>query len=183
MDHMTRYIARNRRSLSPDRGRGFAGGGRARRGKLFDSGQFQLLLLALIGDGERHGYELMRTIEERTGGVYVPSPGVVYPTLTLLQDMDLVRETEPGGARKSFAVTEAGQQLLTERAEQVQMLTTRLDALGSKAARADSAPIRRAMGNLKQVLMDRLSKSGTTDENILEAARIIDDVAGRIERM
>jgi DNA-binding PadR family transcriptional regulator len=142
-----------------------------------------LVLLGLIGEGERHGYELMRDIEERTGGVYVPSPGVVYPTLTLLQDMGLVRETESGGARKSFTITPDGKTMLAEQAEQIQSLIARLDAIGRKVARADSAPVRRAMGNLKQVLMDRLSKSGTTDEHILEAARIIDEVAGRIERM
>lgn len=178
--------AQTGRDHPTDRGDADIGGygsGRQRRGKLFDSEQFQLLLLSLIGDDERHGYELMKLIEQRTGGTYVPSPGVVYPTLTLLQEMGLVQETKPDGPRKSFSLTEAGKQMLAERAEQANALISRLDAMGRKAAIADSTPVRRAMGNLKQALMDRLSRSETTDEHILEAARIIDEVAGRIERM
>src|SRR5262250_1986022 len=60
-------------------------GGRRRR--VFDSGELRLVLLKLISDQPRHGYELIRAIEELSGGSYVPSPGMVYPTLTLLQDM------------------------------------------------------------------------------------------------
>lgn len=183
MRHVFHHSHGRSSDFTPHRQRGFGGGGRVRRGKLFDSGQFQLLLLGLIGNEERHGYELMRAIEERTGGVYVPSPGVVYPTLTLLQEMGLVRETQEGGARKSFAITDEGREKLAVSTDQVQALIARLDALGSKASRADITPVRRAMGNLKQVLMDRFSKADTTDTQVLEVARIIDEVAGRIERM
>ncbi len=176
----------NRSRFEPGHRHGMGGGGhdrRPRRGKLFDSRQLQLLLLRLIGDGERHGYELMRDIEERTGGVYAPSPGVVYPTLTMLLEMGLLREVEAPGARKIFAMTDAGKAKLAENADKAEALIERLDTLGSRAARADSAPVRRAVANLRQVLMDRLAKPGTTDQHILEAARIIDEVAGKIERM
>jgi len=163
--------------------RGMGGGGRGRRGKLFDSAQFQLLMLALIGDDERHGYELMRDIEARTGGAYAPSPGVVYPTLTLLADTGLIAETEAEGARKAYRVTDAGREKLAENAEQVEAILERLDAIGSRVEKADSAPVRRAMGNLRQVIFTKLTKSGTTEDQILEAARIIDEAAGRIERL
>lgn len=157
--------------------------GRARRGKLFDAKQIQLLLLSLIGDEPRHGYELMRLIEERTGGTYAPSPGVVYPTLTLLQEMGLIEETGTTGARKSYSITSIGREALAESAKKVESLLARLDAIADQAANTEAAPVRRAMGNLRQVLVDRLAKAGTTDEHILEAARLIDEVAGRIERM
>ncbi len=183
MTHHTCHAHHHRSREGAERLRGLAGGGRSRRGKLFDSGQFQLILLGLIGDGERHGYELMREIEERTRGIYTPSPGVVYPTLTLLVDMGLIEETAASGTRKTFRITDEGRTLLEERSGQVEMLQTRLDAIGNKAGRADSAPTRRAMANLRHVLMDRLSKPGTTDKHMLEAARMIDEVAGNIERM
>lgn len=160
-----------------------AGGGHVRRSKLFDSEQFQLVLLSLIGDRERHGYELMRDIEERTRGVYTPSPGIVYPTLTLLVEMGMIEDTQTGGTRKSFRITGEGREFLEERSKEVEMVHGRLDAIGDKAGRADSAPARRAMTNLRQVLMDRMSKPGTTDAHMLEAARMIDEVAGNIERM
>ena len=66
------------------------------RRRVFDSGELQLVLLKLIADQPRHGYELIRAIEELTGGAYVPSPGVIYPTLTLLQDMGRIEEATAG---------------------------------------------------------------------------------------
>lgn len=183
MNHFIRRLRQHRNPDGNERSRAVAGGGHSRRSKLFDSAQFQLLLLSLIDHKERHGYELMREIEERTRGIYTPSPGIVYPTLTLLVEMGMIEETDTGGNRKSFRITGEGRKLLEERAKQVTMLHGRLDAISDKAGRADSAPARRAMTNLRQVLMDRLSKPGTTDAHMLEAARMIDEVAGNIERM
>lgn len=173
-----RFGSERRHELS---GGGF--GSRPRRGKIFDAAQFQLILLRLIAEQERHGYELMREIEARTGGAYTPSPGVVYPTLTLLLDMGLVAEAEGSGARKTFTITDAGREAIAERTEEADALFARLDALGSAQQNADSTPVRRAMGNLRQVLEARLSKSTTTDQHILEAARLIDEAASQIERM
>ena len=70
------------------------GRGRGGRGKrrMFESGELRLVLLKLIADQPRHGYDLIRAIEELTHGSYAPSPGVVYPTLTMLQDMGLIQE-------------------------------------------------------------------------------------------
>ena len=76
---------------------GGRGGGRRR---MFESGELRLVLLKLIADEPRHGYDLIRAIEELTGGEYAPSPGVVYPTLTMLQDMGLIEEAAGEGARK-----------------------------------------------------------------------------------
>src|SRR5580704_16826263 len=85
-----------------DEGRG------GRRRRVLDSTELRLVLLKLIADQPRHGYDLIRAIEELTGGFYVPSPGVVYPTLTLLQEMGHIEETPSEGARKAFTVTAAG---------------------------------------------------------------------------
>ena len=70
-------------------------GRRGRRSRrMFESGELRLVLLKLIVDEPRHGYDLIRAIEELTGGEYAPSPGVIYPTLTLLQDMGLIEEAK-----------------------------------------------------------------------------------------
>ena len=85
------------------------GARRGRRAKrIFESGELRLVLLALIAEQPRHGYDLIRAIEEMTGGEYAPSPGIVYPTLTMLQEMGLVDEAAGEGARKPFQITEAG---------------------------------------------------------------------------
>src|SRR3954467_226608 len=77
-------------------GRGERGGGRRR---MFDGGELRLVLLALLEEQPRHGYDLIREIEERTGGSYAPSPGVVYPTLTMLDEMGQIDEVKEEGSR------------------------------------------------------------------------------------
>lgn len=181
--HFHPYHHRHFRSRFDHMRRPGGGAGGGRRGKLFDSAQFQLLVLALIGDEQRHGYELMREIEARTGSAYVPSPGVVYPTLTLLTELGLIEEADAAGARKAYRLTAAGRERLAEAAEEAGAVLARLDALGDNASRADAAPVRRAMGNLRQVLQTRLARQDTTDEQLLDAARIIDEAAGAIERL
>ena len=75
---------------------------------MFESGELRLVLLKLIADEPRHGYDLIRAIEEMTGGEYAPSPGVVYPTLTLLAGHGPDRRSAGEGARKTFQVTSEG---------------------------------------------------------------------------
>src|SRR3954453_8669343 len=112
-----------------DEGWGAArGGGRGRR-RMFEQGELRLVLLKLIADEPRHGYDLIRAIEELTGGEYAPSPGVIYPTLTLLQDMGLIEEAPVEGPRKPFQVTDEGRKHLEEREEEVEALLERLKEL------------------------------------------------------
>ena len=113
------------RRLGPRLGRRDWGGlgrrlaaGRGRR-RMFDAGELRLVLLKLIADQPRHGYDLIRAIEELTHGAYAPSPGVVYPTLTMLQDMGLIEEAKGEGSRKAFQVTAEGEAHLAEKAEEV----------------------------------------------------------------
>ena len=162
-----------------ERGRG--GGGRGRR--MFDGGELRLVLLKLIGDEPRHGYDLIRAIEELTGGAYAPSPGVVYPTLTLLDEMGLIAEQASEGAKKRFAITAEGRVHLDQNAEQVEMLIARLTELGAERQRTDGAPIRRAMNNLRTALHDRLTRGAFSDETLHDVAALIDEVAQKIERL
>src|SRR5438270_6358128 len=101
-------------------------GGRRHRRRMFGGGELRLVLLKLIADEPRHGYDLIRAIEELTGGEYAPSPGVVYPTLTLLQDMGLIEEAAVKGPRKPFQVTDDGRAHLAEREEEAEALFERL---------------------------------------------------------
>src|SRR5450755_5153126 len=82
-------------------GGGFGG----REGRMFDSGELRLAILALIAEKPRHGYEVIKALSERVGGDYSPSPGVVYPTLTLLEDMGLASASIDAANRKLYAVT------------------------------------------------------------------------------
>ncbi len=84
-----------------------------RGGPRVDRGDVKLLVLSVLRDGPKHGYEVMRAIEQRTGSSYTPSPGVIYPTLQLLEDMGHIQARE-GGERKVYELTEAGRAYLDQ---------------------------------------------------------------------
>ncbi|HEX6660883.1 MAG TPA: PadR family transcriptional regulator [Sphingomicrobium sp.] len=160
------------------------GGRRGRRARrMFESGELRLVLLKLIVDEPRHGYDLIRAIEELTGGEYAPSPGVVYPTLTLLQDMGLIEETPEEGPRKSFQATDEGRAYLEERSEEAEALFERLEDLKPRAENTAGPAIGRAVKNLMTALGHRLKREGFDEDLFLEVAAILDEAAQKIERV
>jgi len=169
-----------------DFGEGPPGGwGRGRRGRrrMFGSGELRLVLLKLIADEPRHGYDLIRAIEELTGGEYAPSPGVIYPTLTLLQDMGVIEEAEAEGPRKPFQVTDEGRKHLEEKADEVEALFERLEEEFAPRERTGGPPIGRAVGNLMNALSHRIGRDGIDEDLLHEIATILDEAAQRIERV
>jgi len=167
-------------------GGGRRGGGRGERGerrRMFDGGELRLVLLKLIADEPRHGYDLIRQIEELTGGSYAPSPGVIYPTLTMLDDMGLIEAQQSEGAKKLFAITDAGRAELDANSEIVEAALARLTAVGEETQRTDSASVRRAMGNLRQVLMNRLGDRDLDNAALHDIVALIDEAAQKIERL
>ncbi|MBC7506105.1 MAG: helix-turn-helix transcriptional regulator [Sandarakinorhabdus sp.] len=171
-----------------ERGRGRPGGGRGGpRGRVLDSTELRLVLLKLIWEEPRHGYELIKAIEALSGGHYAPSPGMVYPTLTHLADLGEVAET-PDGSRKRFAITDAGSLVLSSEAAAVTAAMARLEDLAKLDTRGESGPARRAMHNLHAALRARLVQQSSDDDAVkrglqLEIAAILDDAAQRIERL
>ena len=163
--------------------RGHDDDGRGRRRRMFDSGELRLVLLKLIADEPRHGYDLIRQIEELTGGAYAPSPGVIYPTLTLLGDMGQIEAADSDGAKKLFAITDAGRAELDAHAESVERLIARLTEVGEERQRTDSASVRRAMGNLRAVLMNRLGDRDLGEATLHDIVALIDEAAQKIERL
>ncbi|MGQ9367886.1 PadR family transcriptional regulator [Azospirillum sp. ST 5-10] len=145
-------------------GRGHRPGGRGgfgqggpegfgRGGRVFGPGDLRLVLLALIAEQPRHGYELIKEIEQRFGGAYAPSPGSVYPTLTLLEELGYVRATVSEGAKRLFEITEEGGAYLAENRPTVDGVMARME-LAARAMTGDAAPdvIREAMHTLRAAL-------------------------------
>ncbi|WP_311269119.1 PadR family transcriptional regulator [Sphingobium sp. WCS2017Hpa-17] len=163
-------------------GRGGRGGGGGRR-RLFDNETLRLILLKLIADEPRHGYELIRAIEALSGEAYAPSPGVVYPTLTLLSEMDLIAEEPSEGSRKRFAITDAGRAQIAERKAALDLALERLASLAQKAERVDGGPVRRAMHNLRFAIQQRLEKEGADNQTMFDVAALIDEAVAKIERL
>lgn len=160
-------------------GRGRGGG----RGRVFASGELRLVLLHLLGETPRHGYDLIKAIEELTGGAYAPSPGVVYPTLNLLTDEGAVTEQAGEGARRAYALTEAGRAELAERGDEAAALIERLKALGADDVRHRAPPVARAIGNLFTALRHRAREADFDKETMHAVAEILDEAARRIERL
>ncbi|HEX2762450.1 MAG TPA: PadR family transcriptional regulator [Allosphingosinicella sp.] len=161
-------------------------GSRGRRGgrrRMFESGQLRLVLLKLIQDQPRHGYDLIRAIEELTHGSYAPSPGIVYPTLTLLQDMGFIQEAAADGPRKAFAVTPEGVAHLADNEEEVEALFERLTGAGEGKRRAGGRPIQRAVGNLLSAVWHRVTADDMSEERLHEMAAVLDEAAQKIERL
>lgn len=160
-------------------------GQRGPRGRLrmFGSGELRLVLLGLVGEAPRHGYELIKAIEELSGGNYAPSPGVVYPTLNLLTDEGLIAEQDGSGARKSFEITAAGRTELDTRIDEFKAIIERLTALAQDEERHSAPPLKRAMGNLFMAVRQRMVSGGFDRETMHQVADILDEAARKIERL
>lgn len=145
-------------------------------------GEIRLLLLGLIAEAPGHGYDLIRRIEALSGGGYCPSPGVIYPTLSWLEDMDLIRVAATEG-RKTVSITAAGETFLAENRPEAEALVQRLSGgAGHGQGRHNApAPILRAMENLKLALRLRLS-AGVDETELAAIAAAIDSAAQTIER-
>lgn len=146
------------------------GGGRRGGGRMFGHGDLKLLLLALIEQQPRHGYELIRIIEDMFHGQYSPSPGAIYPTLTMLEELGHAEVTNEQGGRKLYAITAAGRAYLDENREAVEAVTARTEHSAKMAAKM-TAPmsVRKAMHALKHALLMR-----GTDWSKAEAQRVAD---------
>jgi DNA-binding PadR family transcriptional regulator len=134
-------------------GRGFhggfgRGGGDFRTGRKFTAPDLQLIILAMLADKPSHGYELIKALEERSGGFYTPSPGVIYPALTYLEEIGYAT-FESEGAKKLYQITEAGRRYLEENREAVDSMLKELERIGGR------------MDRLRQVF----SESDTPDDD------------------
>jgi DNA-binding PadR family transcriptional regulator len=163
-------------------GRGFGGFGGDRE-RLFDSGELRLVILALLAEKPSYGYELIKAIEERLSGGYAPSPGVVYPTLTLLEEEGFATVSSSEGNKKLYTVTEPGQQYLKTNQATVKAIFGRIEQAGKAFGRGRSPQIMRALMNLKFALKMRAGQGSLTAEQTSKIAEAIDAAARVIDEV
>jgi DNA-binding PadR family transcriptional regulator len=101
------------------------------RGRKFTGEDLQLMLLALIAEAPRHGYELIKALETRSNGYYAPSPGMVYPALTYLEELGFVTVQQEGN-RKRYEIADAGRAHLAANQDQVDMILAKLTFVAAK---------------------------------------------------
>jgi DNA-binding PadR family transcriptional regulator len=150
--------------------------------RFFAHGDLRLVILRLIAEKPRHGYEIIKEIEERVAGAYSPSPGVIYPTLTLLEELGYVAVSPGEGARKLHEITGGGRAFLTANGPAVDALFARMEQ-ASKARGGGPAPqIVRAMENLRLALRLRLDHGPLSEEQVTAVTAALDGAAINVER-
>lgn len=187
---------RGRHGFGPFAG-GFAdgtgmGGGGFRTGRKLGAADLQLIILALLKEKARHGYELIKALEERSGGFYVPSPGMVYPALTYLEETGHAVVFESEGAKKLYRITPEGEARLKQDEAMAEAILTQLERMGRKmdrvrevfAAEAEDEDmgqdLRAARRDLRGVL--REARRATPEEQLRIAAilkRAADEIRGK----
>jgi DNA-binding PadR family transcriptional regulator len=151
-------------------------------GRFFAHGDLRLVILHLIAEKPRHGYDIIKAIEDGVAGAYSPSPGVIYPTLTLLEELGYVTaKTE--GAKKLHEITPEGRLFLDANRSALDALLSRMGEAGAVRGSGRSPAIVRAMENLKVALRLRMARGSIEDEQIDRIAAAIDEAAARVEKI
>lgn len=164
------------------RSRSHRGEGQRRR-RLFGPGELRLVLLAMLAEEPRHGYELIKALEDMTGGTYTPSPGTIYPTLQMLADEGAIAEQDSEDAKKLFQATDSGLAELEDRKDEIEELWDRLGRKREKARPKGSSELFRAMGNLAQVIRNKAVDGKLKDLDKEQVVDLIDELARKIERL
>ncbi|MGE0743301.1 MAG: PadR family transcriptional regulator [Hyphomonadaceae bacterium] len=168
----------------PEHGRwgrhGHRHGGGFRR--MFEHGDLKFVVLTLIAEQPRHGYDIIKQIEARVGGAYAPSPGVIYPLLTTLEEMGLAELSASEGAKKLYAITEQGRAELASNKPSVDALFERIAAARESFASGRAPQIVRAMENLKLALRLRMEHGPLSEAQVQAVADALDAAAQAVER-
>jgi len=161
-------------------GRGRERGGR-RSGRLFDHGELRFVVLALIAEQPRHGYEIIKEIEDRVAGTYSPSPGVIYPTLIMLEELGHAEMAESDG-KKRYAITENGIAYLAANQTALDIALGRMQSVSTAHGGGPAPDIIRATENLKLALRLRQGRGPLSEEQIRVIAAALDAAAVAVER-
>jgi DNA-binding PadR family transcriptional regulator len=157
--------------------RGFGGG------RLFDAGDLKLVILKLLSEEPSYGYQLMKKMEERLAGGYTPSAGVIYPTLTLLEEEGLASVSTSSDNKKVYTVTAAGREFLEENKQRVEELFARLDEARGGFERGRAPELMKAFMNLRGAVMARMFRGNVTAEQTKKITEAINAAAKAIDQL
>jgi DNA-binding PadR family transcriptional regulator len=161
---------------------GHRGGRRhGRRGRMFEQGDLKFVILQMLDEKPRHGYEIIKDLEERSGGRYAPSPGTVYPTLTLLEEMGYATGVTEAGGKKVYAITDEGRKYLAENRSTVDDVLGRLGELGDSIFGDGVRPAHEAMGAVGRAYWRAAVANRPTPETITKITEILRRTAAELE--
>ena len=149
---------------------------------MFDAGEIRLVILRLLSSEPSYGYQLIKTMEARLGGGYTPSAGVVYPTLTMLEEEGLIAAAQTEG-KKVYSVTEEGLKYLEANKERVGQLFERLEETGRGFRRGRSPELMKAFMDLRGAVTSKVWRRNATPEQIKKVAEAIHAAAKAIDEL
>jgi DNA-binding PadR family transcriptional regulator len=152
--------------------------GHSRRGRFFEHGDLRLVALQLIAEKPRHGYEIIKAIEEKSGGAYTPSAGAVYPTLTLLQELGQLAVSDEEDGRKLYTLTDEGAASLVANRKTVEAVFARIAQAG--ASNGPAPLIEEALHRLKHALRLRLAQGPIDETQVKSIVGKLDDASDAI---
>jgi len=155
-------------------------GGRHRLRRLFEHGDLRLVALQLIAEKPRHGYEIIKAIEEKSGGAYTPSAGAIYPTLTLLEELGQLSVSDSGDGRKRYAITPEGAASLVANRKSVDAIFSRIAQV--EAVKESEPRIKDALHRLKHTLRLRLSRGPLDHAQVDDIVAKLDEICDAIDR-
>lgn len=158
------------------------GRARHRRERLFDARDIRLLILHFLAGSTAHGYELIKSIEALAKGEYVPSPGIIYPNLTLLEEMGSIQAVESQGGKKVWELTDDGKTAHAGQHADIEAVISRLESLGVLGDNRRIPEVQRAIHNFKVALNTRLGKGDIPKETLYKIIDTLDQAAKDIER-
>jgi DNA-binding PadR family transcriptional regulator len=164
-------------------GHGRGRGGPFRRGRVFEQGDLKYVILRLLAEKPRHGYEIIKELEERFGGSYAPSAGTVYPTLALLEDLGYATVTPEEGGKKVYSITPAGEKYLEENKSAVEDIFERIQDFGTSFLSESMMDINRAFGRLARATYTTVPWQSGDKTIAAELKRILENAATEIEEM
>lgn len=159
--------------------RGRRGGHRG--GKIFEQGDLKYVILQLLEEKPRHGYDIIKELEERFAGTYSPSPGTVYPTLSMLEDMGYARAQAEESGRKIYEITPEGKAYLEENRGTVTDIFDRIAELGSSIFSGGMMELNQAFKRLGWVTYSNAPKLAQNEDKLKAVREILDRATKEIE--
>jgi DNA-binding PadR family transcriptional regulator len=165
-----------------EHGGGFDRGFGRGRERLFDAGDVKLVILKLLSEQPSYGYQLIKTMEERLSGGYTPSAGVIYPTLTMLEEEGLATAASENN-KKVYSLTADGTEYLEANKRRVEELFARLEEAGQGFERGRSPELMKAFMNLRGAVMARVTRGNVKPEQIEKMTEAINAAAKAIDEL
>lgn len=158
-------------------------GGPFRGGRVFEQGDLKYVILRLLEEKPRHGYDIIKELEDRFGGAYSPSPGTVYPTLTMLEDLGYARARQEEGGKKIYEITDEGRAHLAENSATVDDIFARIAEFGSSFFAGGMMEVTHAFKNVGRATYTTAPRHLKDPERLRRIREVLERAAREIEEI